>query len=306
MFTLAHLSDVHLGPMPEGAAWRNFALKRPIGYLSWQLKRHKLHDPAVAEAIAADIRAAKPDHVALTGDIVNIAAYDEFPAAAKWLRRLGSPQDVTFVPGNHDTYVKCGWEHGLGFLAPWMTGDMRVMVTQMNGQIATPFPFVRLRKNVALIGLSSAIPQPLHLAGGALGAKQLESLAVLLRDLREKGYARVVLIHHPPFPGLAVRRKALRDASALRGVIEQEGAELILHGHNHRHLLTPLKSRFGMVHALGVPSASMALAGKHTPAAWYRYTIDRVDGRWQAGVTVRAYDPATRRIATASEFMLST
>lgn len=292
--------------MPPGAAWRNFQLKRPIGYLSWQFRRRKLHDPLVAAAIASDIKAAAPDHVALTGDMVNISAWAEFPAAARWIARLGSPEGLSFVPGNHDAYVHCPWEHGLGHFAPWMTGDLHVKPAQTDSQIATPFPFVRLRKNVALIGLSSALPQSLRRAGGRLGAVQLKSLSVLLRDLRERGYARVVLIHHPPLPGLASPRKALEDAGALRQVLEREGAELVLHGHNHLHMLSPLATRYGACHAVGVPSASMHPASGYAPAAWYLYRIDRQDGHWVTAVTVRSIDPASRRIVTTSEFALST
>jgi 3',5'-cyclic AMP phosphodiesterase CpdA len=306
VFSLAHLSDVHLGPLPPGAAWRNFQPKRIVGALSWRLRRHQLHDPSVAEIIAADIRRAAPDHVALTGDIVNIAAHAEFPPAARWIENLGSPERVTFVPGNHDCYVRCPWQDGLGHLAPWMTGDMRVKDIQTSGQIATPFPFVRLRKNIAVIALSSALPQALHRAAGRLGAIQLAALRVLLPDLRRRGFARVVLIHHPPLPGLAVARKALDDAGELRGVLETEGAELVLHGHNHRHMLTPLKTRLGACHVLGVPSASSNAGGDHTPAAWNLYRIVRQDGRWLTDVTVRGFDPISRTIATTSEFSLST
>ena len=37
---------------------------------------------------------------------------------------------------------------------------------------------------------------------------QIEALGPLLRTLRERGFARVVLIHHPPLPGLAAPRLA--------------------------------------------------------------------------------------------------
>ncbi|MGQ0485874.1 MAG: metallophosphoesterase family protein [Hyphomicrobiales bacterium] len=305
MFTLAHFSDVHLGPLPRGAAWRDFALKRPVGYLSWRLKRHRLHVTAIADAIAADIAAAAPDHVAFTGDIVNISARDEFPAAALWLARFGAPKRVSFVPGNHDTYVRFGWEHGLGHLAPYMTGDMRVAKTQATAQIASPFPFVRLRKNVALIGLCSALPQPLHKAAGRLGALQLESAALLLRDLRERGYYRCVLIHHPPLPGMAPPRKALADAARFRDILANEGAELVLHGHNHTHSLVALPSRFGTVNVVGVTSASMGETRHYKPAAWHRYAVTRESGRWHTALTVRAWDPAIRGIRTAAEFALS-
>jgi 3',5'-cyclic AMP phosphodiesterase CpdA len=306
MFTLAHLSDVHLGPLPPGAAYKDFALKRLVGAMSWAFIRRKLHNPLVADAIAADIMAARPDHIAFTGDAVNISTLAEFPRAATWMQRLGDGKSMTFVPGNHDAYVEVPWSYGLSHMAPWMTGEMRVAETAVNARLATPFPFVRLRKNVAVIGLSSAVPQNLRKAGGSLGAVQLRSLALLLRDLRERGFARVVMIHHPPFPGLAIPRKALTDAAALRDVIAAEGAELILHGHNHRHMVSPLATRFGTAYAVGVPSASMGVAGRHTPAAWNLYEIVRSDGRWTITLRQRSYRPETGTIAWGPDLPLST
>ena len=306
MFSLAHLSDLHLGPLPRGAAWRDFALKRQIGYLSWRFKRHKLHVPQIAGAIASDIVNAAPDHVALTGDIVNIAAHGEFPAAAAWLKNLGAPDQVSFVPGNHDTYVRFGWDKGLGHLADYMAGDMKVTSAYMTHQVATPFPFVRLRKNIALIGLCSGLPQPLSRAAGRLGEVQRQALAPLLRELRERGFARIVMIHHPPLPGLAVPRKALKDAGELKDILVAEGAELVLHGHNHLHMANTLASRFGTVHVLGVPSASLGTKGHYDLAAWNRYDIVRQGGRWTIQVTVRAWDPDSRHVQTSRQFTLST
>ncbi|WP_373504031.1 metallophosphoesterase [Aestuariivirga sp.] len=306
MFSLAHLSDIHLGPLPKGASRRHFALKRTIGAFNWRLNRHRAHSPTVAMTIAEDIRMQAPDHVALTGDIVNVAAHDEFPAAAEWLRVFGPPDWISFVPGNHDTYVRCDWQHGLSHLEAYMQGDMRVKHTQSTAQIATPFPYVRLRRNVALIGVSTAVPQPLHRASGLLGRTQLESLAFLLSDLRERGYARVVMIHHPPLPGLAKPRKALVDAGCMRDVLEAHGAELVLHGHNHEHMLNVVNSRWGPVHVLGVPSASMVQSIHHPLAAWNLYRIQRQGGKWAIGVTTRSLDLESRAISTIAEFPLST
>jgi len=306
VFSLAHLSDLHLGPLPPGAARRHFALKRSIGTFNWRMNRHRLHEPAVAEAVADDVLEAAPDHVAVTGDIVNVAAHAEFPAARAWLQSLGDPAWVSFVPGNHDTYVRCDWQHGLQHLAEYMTGDMRVSDTQTNAQIAAPFPFVRLRRNIALIGLSSAVPQPLHRAAGRLGKVQLKALALLLADLRERGYARIVMIHHPPLPGLATPRKALEDAGPLRDILVSEGAELVLHGHNHEQMLNSLDSRSGRIHVLGVPSASMGRQQHHPPAAWNLYRIARQGGRWHTQVTTRSWNPEQRHLETAAQFALST
>jgi 3',5'-cyclic AMP phosphodiesterase CpdA len=306
LFSLAHLSDLHLGPLPRGSGRRHFALKRTIGVFNWRINRHRAHSPAVAVAIAEDILNARPDHVALTGDIVNVAAHDEFPAAAAWLSAFGTPDWISFVPGNHDTYVRCDWKHGLSHIVDYMTGDMRVRLTQSNPQISTPFPYVRLRKNVALIGVSTAVPQPIPRASGLVGPDQLESLSFLLGDLRERGYARVVMLHHPPLPGLAPRNKALIDAPALRNILENQGAELVLHGHNHEHMLNTVKSRFGTVHVLGVPSASLAQSVHHPMAAWNMYLIERTAGKWTTDVTTRSFDAVTRQITTIAQFSLST
>ncbi|MCA3555073.1 metallophosphoesterase [Aestuariivirga sp.] len=304
VFTLAHLSDLHLGPLPAGAAHRHFALKRAIGVINWRLTRQRVHSPAVALAIAANIVRTAPDHVALTGDIVNVAAPAEFAAAERWMKAFGGADWISFVPGNHDCYVRMAWTHGLSHLEPYMRGDMRVNLTQTTPQIMTPFPYVRLRRNVALIGLSTGVPQPLHRAAGELGGTQLKSLAQLLHDLRERGYARVVMIHHPPLPGLAQPRRALIDASLLRAVLEEHGAELVLHGHNHKHMTNSFLSRFGMVHVLGAPSASVARDRRQPPAAWNLCRIQRQAGKWQIDVSVRGYDPASREVVPLREFAL--
>jgi 3',5'-cyclic AMP phosphodiesterase CpdA len=302
--TIAHLSDVHLGPLPPGAAWRNFALKRIVGSLSWHFKRKQFHDPSIVARIIADIKASAPDHVALTGDLVNISALAEFPRAANWLKNFGDPAWISFVPGNHDAYVQLRWESGLVHLAPYMAGEMDLAATVSSAHIATPFPYVRLRRNVALIGLSSAQPQSLIKAGGRLGIRQLDALAKLLRNLREKGYYRAVMIHHPPLPGLSPPRKALSDAAALRGVLVAEGAELVLHGHNHREMLTMLESSSGKIPIFGVPSASTNGDGDHEPAAWNCYEISRNGGKWQTDVTIRAWRPQSGAITTKSQFTL--
>jgi 3',5'-cyclic AMP phosphodiesterase CpdA len=305
LFTLAHLSDPHLGPLPSGAARRHFALKRTIGVINWRLSRHRIHDPAVVAAITADIKDHAPDHVALTGDLVNVAAHSEFPNAATWLEAFGAPDWISVVPGNHDTYVRCDWQHGLRHFAPYMTGEMRVPEPLLSAQIATPFPYVRLRRNIALIGVSSAIPQPIHRAAGLVGAVQLAALASLLRELRERGFARVVMIHHPPLPGLAIQSRALGDAGPLAAILAEQGAELVLHGHNHEPMRHQLASRFGTVHVLGVPSASSGQSVHHAPAAWNFMRIARQGGRWLTSVAVRRFDPTSHHMSTAEEFTLS-
>ena len=70
-------------------------------------------------------------------------------------------------------------------------------------------------------------------------------------------------------------RKALKDAATLNDVLETHGAELVLHGHNHEHMLNVVNSRWGAVNVLGVPSASMIESVHHPLAAWNLYRIQR-------------------------------
>jgi 3',5'-cyclic AMP phosphodiesterase CpdA len=304
MFTLAHLTDLHLGPLPAAMSWRDYLGKRMIGAISWHRRRRFVHHPAVSLAMAEDIRAHAPDHVALTGDLVNIALPAEFILAAKWLKDFGPPEWITVVPGNHDAYVNFPWTNGAGLWADYMTGDMTVPGARQRGNIAAVFPFVRQRKNIALIGVSTAVPQAYHRAGGRLGALQLTHLGEILRDLRERGYCRVLLIHHPPIPGLTKSRRALEDAPALKTLLENEGAELVLHGHNHRYSQISLASRHGPVNIIGLPSASTPIKHSDDPAAWCLYRIRRQDGAWRTEITLRRWKHEAAEFVEQSRFDL--
>src|SRR5690606_17956973 len=101
MFRLAHLSDVHLGPLPD-VTYRDLASKRMVGYVNWQRNRRHIMQDSVLASITTDIEAAGADHLAVTGDLVNLALDGEIELAKLWLETLGSPEAVSVVPGNHD------------------------------------------------------------------------------------------------------------------------------------------------------------------------------------------------------------
>lgn len=294
-FILAHLSDVHLGPLPKGSTLQNFALKRVIGGLSWSLHRHKLHLPEVANAIRSDILNANPAHVAFTGDLINIAASGEFTQGTAWLEEFGTGDFISFTPGNHDAYVPVPWQKGLGHFSAHMTSDMR---------LDAQFPFIRLRRNVALMGVNGAAKQSLMRAGGKIGRDQRSRLSAALRDLQARGFYRVVMIHHPPGVGLAHPLRALSDAAEIQDILMKDGAELVLHGHNHMRSLTFLEGESGQIPIIGVPSASMANTSRHDIAAWNRYDISRSKGQWHTQVSIRMWNPETKSIMDGDKFVL--
>ena len=264
--TLAHLSDVHLAPLPR-LTMPYWNLKRALGFLNWQRGRIRVHQRGVIDKIVADVRAQSPDHIAVTGDLANLGLPTEYEAARHWLGELGSADRVSVVPGNHDIYS--GRLHGASCLdtwGPYMASDAwgRSKCGGENG-----FPYVRRLGCVALIGLNSAVPTPPFVAAGHLGSDQLASLAGCLDHLRAEGLVRVVMIHHPPLPGQSPKRRALEDAPALKTVLEQHGAELVLHGHNHTDTMVWLPSVTGSVPVCGIASASAGIAHHDEPLARY-------------------------------------
>lgn len=270
-FTLAHLSDVHLQPMPPVGPghWRP---KRALGYANWHRNRRTVHLREVVELITADLAAQPVDHIAVTGDLVNIGLPQEHELALKWLHSVGSAEDVTVVPGNHDIYVRLMRDPGAMRWRAYMlpNAEGKRFVAEAQGS----FPFVRIFGRIALVGVNSAVPMPPVIAAGRIGREQLMRLGVILDDLGRERFIRVVLIHHPPLPGQASWSRGLRDATALERVLEAYGAELVLHGHNHRHMLTWLRRRGGAVPVVGIASASIGRAHKDEPLG--RYNLLRI------------------------------
>src|SRR5580693_4197362 len=87
-FTLAHFSDPHLPPLPKPRL-SELAGKRVLGYLNWTRNRHKYYRREVLDALVRDLQAERPDHIAVTGDLVNLALPAEFAPARAWLRSVG-------------------------------------------------------------------------------------------------------------------------------------------------------------------------------------------------------------------------
>ena len=259
-YLIAHLSDAHIGPLPRPRT-RDLLGKRITGFVNWR-KRGRLHDMAVLAAVVADLHAQAPDHVAMTGDILNLGLPSEFPFARAWLETLGTVDDVSFVPGNHDAYVRSSLPHLAATFAPWVTE-----VGTVDG-MPFAFPYLRRRGPLALIGLTSAIPTAPLLASGSLGPAQREGLARLLDETAAAGLVRVVMIHHPPHLTGAKRGRGLRDAAAFEAVIARHGADLVIHGHNHRTSVAHLMGPGGPVPVVGVPSCS-AIPGSHGHLAAY-------------------------------------
>jgi predicted phosphohydrolase len=287
-FVLAHLSDPHV-PTRLAATPTAMLNKRMFGYLSWRFRRARVHRAEVLDALVRDLMQAGPDHVVVTGDIVNISLPTEFARTALWLRTLGAPSDVTVVPGNHDAYVSVSWRRSWAAWRAFMTNDP-VEAAPTSSPDRDAFPIVRRRGPLVLIGLSTALPTAPGRSSGKVGRRQLERLAPCLVAAASAKLFRVVLLHHPPMANDVPEHKRLTDADDFREVIARSGAELILHGHEHRFRFSELPGPCGPVPVFGVPSASMFPRGAHAAAGQYHlYRIEEGVEHWVIDTRIRTY-----------------
>ncbi len=333
-FVLAHLSDPHLGPLPQPAV-RELASKRIVGYINWQRSRRYGHLRDALDAVTSDLHGTRPDHVAITGDLVNIALPAEFTHARRWLETLGPPADVSVVPGNHDAYVAGAGAHRDLHWLPYMAGDAQAVPQHQpcqpphagepppypppqggEGREGAPpamkgkrgeteeraFPYLRRRGPVALVGVSTAVPTRPFMATGRLGELQIARMAKMLGALRGEGLFRVVMIHHPPVP--AAHHKCLIDAVAFQRALVDVGAELIIHGHDHAHSLIWIGGSGARVPVIGVPSASASANAKKRAGAYNLYLIGGRPGAWTCEVVSRGLRPSGA-VAELNRFPLS-
>jgi 3',5'-cyclic AMP phosphodiesterase CpdA len=256
---VAHCSDLHLLSL-DGARLLDYANKRWIGRLNLLASRSRHHHVEAFEDMVRDFATAGIDHVFCTGDVTNLALEQEFAFAKVRFDQITLPTtEVTVIPGNHDSYVAAGLEYFGAIFAPYFTSDP---------DFGEGWPVVRVRGNVAIIGLSTSLATPWFTAYGRLGEAQLARLDDVLARLA--GKTKIIGIHHPPAGSRSASRiRGLKDREAFAAVIAKHGADLILHGHEHRDLAASLPGPDGPIPVLGVPSGTYE-AGHPERTARYR------------------------------------
>jgi len=285
MFRLAQVSDPHFQSF-RNLKLRDLLGKRALGGLNLLLMRRRKHNMALLQALLEDLPSRGVDHLALTGDMCNIALESEWAAALRWIEATKLPADrVTVIPGNHDAYVHKVVRDGVfeRMFAAYQTAELRA-------EDAT-YPFVRLRGDVALVCTSTGVPTGDTGAWGRVGESQLVRLESLLTTAEVKSRRRVVLIHHPPLVNRHGEERNLRDRTALQALLERTGADLVLHGHDHRDYFNNLPGPGGTrIPVVGAGSASY----DGPPDRRSRYHIFEIA---DAAITVITYahDPASNK-----------
>ncbi len=309
---LAHCSDLHLLSL-EGTRFLDFANKRWIGGLNLLTSRGRHHHTEAFEDMVADFAAAGIDHVVCTGDVTNLGLEPEFRYARVRFDQIGlGARGVTVLPGNHDSYIAQGATHFAAVFPDYFATDAEfAWPDDVDDPLGAPWPLVRVRGPLAIIGLSTSLQTPWFTAWGRLGPRQLERLEAVLSDPRLADKVRVVAIHHPPAGKRAMSRiRGLKDHQGFAEVLARAGAELVLHGHEHRDLAEALPGPAGPIPVLGVPSATYEASDPTRTARYRVFEIEERAGRraaishhlrvWHRDRRAFAVDDQSPREAAAS------
>ena len=93
--------------------------------------------------------------------------------------------------------------------------------------------------------------------------------------------------------------RGLDDAGDFEAVIAKQGAELIVHGHNHRASFARIPGPQGSeAPIVGVASASARPGGHHPAAAYHLFEIDRTGRGVRISLRARGVDAAGEIVET--------
>jgi 3',5'-cyclic AMP phosphodiesterase CpdA len=189
MRTIAHLSDLHFGRV----------------------------DQSLIEPLITAVTEAKPDLVAVSGDLTQRARSQQFREARMFLDRLPRPQII--VPGNHDVPLHNVFTR---FLQP-LEKYQRLITDDLQPFFADD--------EMAVVGMNTA--RSLTIKGGRINEAQIARMKEKLCALRDE-VTKVVVTHHPfDLPeGYGTRDLVGRAGQAMPALAEC-GADLFLAGHLH-------------------------------------------------------------------------
>jgi 3',5'-cyclic AMP phosphodiesterase CpdA len=269
-FRLGHISDPHFRGF-AGATPLDFLGKRAAGMVNLLVHRRRQHKMELLAALQTALKAHALDHLAITGDLSNVSLEGEWREALRWIDGYGAPADkITVIPGNHDCYVEEVVRSRIfeRMFAPYMTAD--------TGAQDDTYPFVRIRGDVAVVAMNTCVPTGDLGAWGRIGEPQLVRLEALLSTPVIASKVRVVLIHHPPVVHKGGEDRNLRDRDAFAAVLKRAGAELVLHGHDHRDFHVTLEGPGDkQIPVVGAGSASYAGRAEHRS----RFNVYEIVGR---------------------------
>jgi 3',5'-cyclic AMP phosphodiesterase CpdA len=190
MPTIVHLSDIHFGRV----------------------------DGRVVTSLVHAIERARPDLIAVSGDLTQRARRAQFRQARMFLDRLPFP--VLVVPGNHDVPL---FNLAARFLDPFR-GYRRHIQHDLEPAFETA--------GMIAVALNSARAFPFH-GGGRLNEAQVVRAAARLKSAPREA-VRIVVTHHPfDLPASHGPEHLIGRSTMAMRQLADAGADVFLAGHLH-------------------------------------------------------------------------
>jgi len=252
--TIAHLSDLHFGA----------------------------EDATLAKHLAADVAAAEPTVVAISGDLTQRARTHEFTAAKAWLDTL--PGAKVVVPGNHDVPL---WNVLRRAFAP--LSRFRQILESEPDPVWSDDGLLVLGVNTARSGTIS---------GGRISPSQVACVRAQL-ETKGTGRLRVLVAHHPFAP--TARHSIVAGGPSAIADFADAGLDLVLGGHHHVPFAGDLAEwHVGLASTVLVSHAATALSPRVRGHAngWTRITVQG----HRVSFDVREFVAGKFRSATGASF----
>lgn len=220
---------------------------------------------ATKSLLAAALK-ENPDHIVITGDIVDLANEKDFKIARKIFKEFNllDSNYLTLTIGNHDIFggisvpedipafpQKCKQVDFKKKTIEFVERFYELFDNAIFGRDNNPFPFAKIFKDICLIGFNSvdnySLIKNLFASNGKIGNKQIEAFKKLLELPIVKNKQKIALTHHhfssdicfATSSNLTLWQKIERYTLKLRGKkkilkeFEKAGIDLVLHGHVH-------------------------------------------------------------------------
>ena len=285
-YRFVQLSDLHLSS-PSLANPFQLLNKRILGYLSWLRKRRLIHQRWILDYALNKINQLDVDHHVITGDILHIGLQNEFEQSIKWLAQFDNPEDVTIIPGNHDLYVKEKWSRSFKYWEKFLIGDENLHIENKNSDDALDnlnqlYPIVRIRNQVAFIGVSSVFESPWLRATGFISYDQIARLKKILDSPSLQNYCKILLVHHPITLTNTKLRKCLINHNDLTNLLSESPVNLVLHGHEHKTSIEYIATKSGhKIPVVGIASTSNTSQLENYQAEFALYEVRNNDSSWK-------------------------
>ncbi|GGI74834.1 metallophosphoesterase [Polymorphobacter multimanifer] len=232
MTRIFHVSDVHFGTEDRDA-------------LAW---------------FAAEVKAASPDLVLVTGDLTAAARTSEFAAAGDWLAGLAAP--VRIEPGTHDLPV---YNPVLRLTRPY------ARLARLVARVGRP----AVLDDVSLVSLKTTARAQWR-TNWSLGHVGRSALARTLAEVRAAPASRpIIAACHHPLVDMGTRTKgSTRGGAAALAALAEAGVTAVVSGHTHDPFDRMWPHGDGAVRLIGAGTLSERV--RETMPSYNRITV--VDG----------------------------